>query len=44
PRGPVVGYARPQPVARNDTTEGRSRNRRVVLMISRGASIRGALR
>ncbi|MBC7191880.1 flagellar motor protein MotD [Marinobacter sp.] len=40
----AVGYGEYQPVARNDTTEGRSRNRRVVLMISRGASIRGALR
>ena len=40
----AVGYGEHQPVARNDTDEGRSRNRRVVLMISRGASIRGALR
>lgn len=40
----AVGYGEHQPVARNDTAEGRSRNRRVVLMIARGASIRGALR
>lgn len=40
----AVGYGEYQPVARNDTAEGRNRNRRVVLMISRDASIRGALR
>jgi chemotaxis protein MotB len=40
----AVGYGQHQPVARNDTGEGRSRNRRVVLLISRDASVRGAMR
>lgn len=40
----AVGYGEHQAVARNDTAEGRRRNRRVVLLISRQDSVRAVLR
>lgn len=38
-----VGYGEYQPVSSNDTAEGRARNRRVVLVISRNLEVRRSL-
>lgn len=40
----AVGYGEFQPVARNDTADGRKRNRRVVLLVSRDNAVRGVVR
>ncbi|UZE98044.1 flagellar motor protein MotD [Alkalimarinus alittae] len=40
----AIGYGQFQPVARNDTPEGRSRNRRIVLVISKDPNVRATLR
>lgn len=39
----AVGYAEYQPIAPNDSAEGRSRNRRVVLMVSKTGELRPSL-
>ena len=39
----AMGYGQFQPVARNDNDEGRRKNRRVVLLISKGKDIRESL-
>ena len=40
----AIGYGQFQPIARNDTAEGRSRNRRIVLVISKDPNVRVTLR